>query len=66
MKVIDSRFESVDNLANEVKIPPVVQAVEKHKEEAETNGHYELQTRITFECAHRLYDVNTYSEELGV
>ena len=66
MKVIDSRFESVDNLASEVNIPPVAKIAETRTKEANTNGHYELQTRITFECAHRLYDVNTYSEELGV
>lgn len=48
MKTFDSRFD----MNSTVKTYPYI-----------IGGSYKLQTRITFECAHRLYDVNTYSEE---
>ena len=49
MKVYDSRFNSEVSRLEE--------------DQNDLPGVYKLQTRITFECAHRLYDVNTYSEE---
>ena len=49
MKVYDSRFSREVSRLEE--------------DQNDLLGVYKLQTRITFEAAHRLYDVNTYSSE---